>query len=153
MATFMLRLDPPVHGWLAAQVRSADDQLRVTVSHLSDAVRDLVDAARRVAAGDGVVRCVWMDEPGEHRWLLTRRGGLLDIVVLSTDRSPASDESCTLAFAATVQRVQFIRSVVRAVDAIDHSIARVDYREHWGHRFPSAEVEQLRAQLVSMHRP
>jgi hypothetical protein len=59
-------------GWADARISHNSKYRDMAVSYLSDALGDMTQAAVRLVRGAREVSFSFQDEPGEHRWLLTR---------------------------------------------------------------------------------
>jgi hypothetical protein len=154
VATFALDIDLTGTGWAAASLRAGEAHARITASYLSDAPRDLVDAARIVADGADDVRCSWAEEPGEFRWRLHRIDADLEVEILAFDclngRQP--DEAGRLLFYARIPARDFVRSVLRAMDALVERLGSDGYAELWAlYDYPHEQVEGLRAAYAAMN--
>ncbi len=60
-------------GWAEVNVREGDADIEMVASYLHDSLRDLAQAAVNLLQGVSEQRCVFMDEPGEHQFHLTKR--------------------------------------------------------------------------------
>jgi hypothetical protein len=153
MTTFHLAIELTGAGWAEASVEAGDARATLTASYLSDAPRDLVEAAIAVAGGADEASCSWAEEPGEHRWRMRREGGDLEVEILGFDRlwGQEPDESGRVVFYARVRDVDFVRSVLRSMDALAERFGTDGYAERWGrYDYPGDQVERLREALATM---
>jgi hypothetical protein len=70
---------PEGSGWADASISDADAFAAFEVSYISDALRDFLAAVAASVEGAPQATCIWQDEPGEHRWVLSRDGNDLRI--------------------------------------------------------------------------
>lgn len=138
-------------GWARATVAFGDAHATVTASYLSDAPRDLVEAAAVINEGALHASCSWAEEPGEYRWLLRTTDEQLEIEILQFDKlwGREPDSNGKLVFYARSDAVSFGRAVLRAMDSLMEKHGEDGYAERWArYSFPSDEVERLRLALA-----
>jgi hypothetical protein len=153
VATFALDIELTGAGWAAASIKAGNAHARITASYLSDAPRDLVEAATTIADGTEEAWCSWAEEPGEFRWRMRRLDGDLEVEILGFDRlwGGEPDEAGRVVFYARVRDYDFVRSVLRAMDALVERLGADEYAQEWArYDYPDDQVERLRAALATM---
>lgn len=71
-------------GWARSEIRNGDQVARLTVSYLSDALGDLLEAVQQVLGGADVAELTWWEEPGEYRWRFETTGDVTILTITST---------------------------------------------------------------------
>lgn len=69
-------------GWSTASISDGHATATLTASYLEDALGDLLEAVGVLLEGSTDARCSWEEEPGEYRWIFSRRGGDVRLQVL-----------------------------------------------------------------------
>jgi len=67
-------------GWADAYLSDGTNSATIPASYLCDALRDLVDAIQSLFTTDSA-ECVWQEEPGEVKWIVSRNGDLVQLRV------------------------------------------------------------------------
>ena len=71
-------------GWARAEIRDGNQGARLTVSYLSDALGDLLEAVQRLLGGAEAAELIWWEEPGEYRWRFETVGEVTVLTITST---------------------------------------------------------------------
>jgi hypothetical protein len=136
-------------GWAEAGIGNSDGHVNLTASYLSDALGDLLYAVWQCASGAPETRCSWEDEPGEYRWIRRRDGDQIHRRILRFDdlnkRRP--DEVGELLFDTRQDWATIARSVALGAARTLEKHGEYDYRNEWGHPFPTATLALIRARL------
>jgi hypothetical protein len=139
-------------GW--AQARIADDATWVvlTVSYLSDALGDLLEAIGELLEGAPETRCWWEQEPGEYRWIFRRSGGdvSLTILAVSDQHAGESDEQGRHLFGTTQPLTVLAQAIADGAAAVLHEHGEHGYKEQWVEApFPKARLAIIRELLAA----
>jgi hypothetical protein len=127
-------------GWADAALSEGEQRLRMRVSYLSDALRDLSEATLRLLEGADHATFSWCDEPGEYRWHLWRQG---ETVALRVEWERGREEG---RFGTTCPLGLFAGRVLAALEGILREKGIHWYRREWSqHDFPLAQYERLKA--------
>ena len=137
-------------GWATATIRSGDGYVEALTSYVHNSLRELVQAAIHLCNHAPETTVVFMNEPGEHHLVLTRREGIqLHFEVrwfrdwTSWGLCPPDQYRVELHGSTTVE--QFRDQVLTVLENIDRTLGPKQYREEWVEAdFPSAEYETLR---------
>ncbi|WP_456619368.1 MULTISPECIES: hypothetical protein [unclassified Bradyrhizobium] len=139
-------------GWADCIIRADEGDCKLSASYLSDALGRLVLAASAVLVGTHSVAIGFDVEPGEYRWSVVRTdGNTVRIVILrffdlwsnlpDTDGTPLLSVSCAPR--------EFGKAVQAAAEAVLKKHGLADYKERWGHDFPSQELDLLRSYIAA----
>jgi ankyrin repeat protein len=141
--TLLFRLSG--YGWLDASLGACGTTVPMRVSDLSDALGDLTRRTLALLQGADEARCSWEDEPGEYRWVLTRRGDLLDLALLRFGDIAAEtpDEEGTRLFNGQCELPWFAAQLQGQLQQLLDELGQAGYGQRWGHGFPMREFEQL----------
>ena len=136
------------HGSARCSVTVGSTRQELRASYLSDALGDLVRAAAAMLKGADVVRCAFLEEPGEFRWVLSRKPGrrvALRILAFSDDGLPEDRGKVILSgeFSASA----FASAVYVALAGLQSRHGEEGYRQTWGHRFPLDAMRELQLSL------
>jgi len=135
-------------GWARAYISAGECEITLTISYLSDALRDLARAVISLfdSRSNGEANCCWHTEPGEYRWLMKRQGDavMLRIVEFDDCFSRAADDQGQLLFAAKCSLLRLATQIRGQMRQLVNEIGGHGYREQWvSHEFPTRELEQL----------
>lgn len=136
-------------GWSEGTIRDDEAHATLTASHLSDALRSLLEAVALVTEGQAEARCSWEEEPGEYRFVLRRDGNDVALSVLGFDELRGRpDEEGTVIFLTRQSVLRVARVILAAAQKVLDDVGLDGYREMWvQHEFPSAALERLRRAL------
>jgi hypothetical protein len=146
MISFAYRLT--TSGNAEATISDGTDQLTMQISYLSDALRDLTVAVSALKEGAKTSECVWLTEPGEYRWSLTRRRETVWIRIVGfreweQDRSPR--DRGRVVFKAHCTLEELAAAILHELEDLYTTIGPAGYKERWvAHEFPVAEYRHLR---------
>lgn len=136
-------------GWADARIEDENGQAQMEVSHLTDALSDLLHAVWRSGEGDAETRCSWEDEPGEYRWILRRAGGDVRIAILQFQSGyPRKSDRLGLVIFETQQKWStFAHAIALGASRVIADDGGEDYRDRWQFPFPTRLLELINAQL------
>ena len=138
-------------GWAEATVLHENGYVIMPVSYLTDALGDLARATAQLLEGHEVANFYWIDEPGAHRWSLTRTDGDVRVVIahVADGMFEGADESdAAVVVDARVTVGQFGRAVLALLDSIAATHEVSEYERLWiEHPYPAAEHRRI-AHLV-----
>jgi len=144
----VLEYDVEDGGWATATLRHQGGAVAMTVSYLHDSLGELTRAAISLAGGASKAEVVFMDEPGEHHLVLSRRESLLELVVewydgwVSWNVDPPEEPKPVLSVVVGVD--EFCAAVRDAVGSVLATHGVDGYLDRWGeHEFPSSDFEHL----------
>lgn len=138
-------------GWAEGAVGDDERHARMTVSYLTDALGDLLEAVWRSGNGEAEARCSWEDEPGEYRWILTRAGEDVHVRILEfADRYPSRpDDAGMLLFETRQPWPVLARAIALGASRTLEQHGEADFLTNWGKPFPTAMLARVRARLRS----
>jgi hypothetical protein len=133
------------NGWATAAVSNGDATISVLASYLTDALGDLARAARGLLRGQAEVTFSFVEEPGQHRFVITRRADDLDIKIFHLPRAFASGvEGGRLVFSATSDVRSFANSAINCLRNVLDEVGETEYRRRWrNHDFPRQVLDDL----------
>jgi hypothetical protein len=140
-------------GWAESMISVNEQSLSMTVSYLSDALGHLTKAVVRLLNGAEEAEVRFMDEPGEHRWLIRKReNDKVSIEIEWFEDWPswgfAEKDSGSLVFTAEVSLWEFARHVRAALDKSVDKYGLEGYKKEWiAHKFPSKDYRILKGML------
>ncbi len=137
-------------GWANAALIVDGTVTIVSGSNRSDALGDLVTAARLLAEGEADARCAWEGERHETRWIFNwRSDGLrLRILEFSLNERFWDDKDGRIRVDVILPRLEVTRAVLLAADEILYHHGAAGYRaEGVTHPFPTTALERLRSAL------
>jgi hypothetical protein len=122
MKSFGLRYELVRTGWARATLTEAGVETVVTASHLSDALRGLLEATASITEGALEARCVWLEEPGEYRWLFRRNANGVRLEIRSFPKmyDTSGDERGEVIFRTT----GLVTQIARTRASVDRSPRR-----------------------------
>ena len=122
--------------------------------HLSDALGDLTEAMVDLLNGSEEKEVFFMDEPGEHRWLLrrTERDNLLIEVEWFEDwkswEMMDKDAKGEKVFSDEVSLLEVAHEVKAVLDKLLEKYGVEGYKQKWiEHEFPLEQYERLKEHL------
>jgi hypothetical protein len=145
-------------GWAEARISAPGRHLDMVVSYLSGALGDMAQAALQLLRGEREAAFSFADEPGEHRWLLTRGDAdSLHIRILwfreaftgHLRRGPPGTEVFTCDCAV----LDFVGQVSHVLQGILSDLGAEGYRREWGNAdFPLGTFAQIQQLLIPQPR-
>lgn len=128
-------------GWARATVTDGTREVTLHISFLSDALRDLTEAAIVLQRGALSAVFTWLGEPAEYRWSVDRQGDDLKITISQPETSP--DE---VLFSGRCTLGRFSGQVLTQLWHIVGEMGVEGFKEHWeSHDFPFDQYESLEA--------
>lgn len=123
------------------------------ISYLSDALGDLAKAVVSLLKGADEAATFFMDEPGEHLWVMQRHGELLQIQIQWFDDwlswGLVTPETGQTVFEAETSLIDFARQLKSQLDALLERHGIEGYAQLWcEHEFPMPEYQQLEKLLA-----
>jgi hypothetical protein len=139
-------------GWAESTISVNEQSLSMTVSYLSDALGHLTKAVVNLLNGAEEAEVRFMDEPGEHHWLIRKReNDTVSIEIKWYEDWPSwrlENDSGSLVFAAEVSLWEFARHVRAALDKSVDKYGLEGYKKEWiAHKFPSKDYRILSGML------
>ncbi len=140
-------------GWAESLISLGRQSHRMTVSDLSDALGHMTKALVHLLNGAEEVEVFFMDEPGEHYWLIHLcEDNRVSIEIQWFEDwvswGLAEKDSGKVVFAAKVPLWQFAGQVKVALDKIIEGDGIEKYKEDWGeHEFPLKDYQILKQML------
>lgn len=135
------------YGWSEVRLSDGEHVVLVEAWHLSDPLRDLLEAVTLAVEGVRETRCSWLhDEPGEWRWVFRRLGESVELRVLEFDTArDAPDEQGREIF-RTLQPAQRLgRAVLSTGQRMLNDLGQEGELDEWvRHPFPVPQLERLR---------
>jgi len=135
-------------GWATVTLECGTQRVEMAASYLHDSLRDLTSAARALVDGAAEVKCVFMDEPGEHELIMRRaRDGTVDVEILWYEgwegwgrRGDAGQPKLLGSTSIAHVRGQVLSELKRLFQ--EHGEA--GYRKKWvAHDFPIVQMREL----------
>jgi hypothetical protein len=133
------------HGWANAEFSNGEAAYSVRASYLGDALGDLAKAARGLMRGLPEVTFSFIEEPGQHRFVVRRSG---DDVLIEAFRLPGmfatSVERGESIFLATCSLRLFVDTIITCLRSVLNECGEDEYLRRWkAHPFPRRELEEL----------
>jgi len=133
------------HGWATARFGDGHAEIQTSVSNLSDALGDMARAARYILKGATDASFSFMDEPGEHRFLISRREDRVEIRVYEFPEPFARTmNNAPIVLKAEASLRAFTNECINVLRHVLDAHGEAGYRERWKrHAFPMAEYREL----------
>jgi hypothetical protein len=138
-------------GWARASAGDADSKVELTASYLGDALGDLLEAIGILLEGGTAARCSWEEEPGEYRWIFTRDGDEVRLVILALPDNfpPMPDEDGVEVYRTTEPLVDLATSIADAAQRVLDQYGEAEYLRWWiDAPFPTAHLQMIREMLT-----
>jgi hypothetical protein len=139
-------------GWADARISHKGNYRNMAVSYLSDALGDMARAAVQLLRGGREVSFSFQDEPGEHRWILSRgEADSLRIRVFWFDDafSARRQERGTEVFACDCAVLDFVGQVSYVLQSVLADEGVEGYRRRWqNYEFPLDSFTELQRLLT-----
>jgi hypothetical protein len=139
-------------GWADARISHNSKYRDMAVSYLSDALGDMAQAALGLVSGTREVSFSFQDEPGEHKWLLTRgEADSLRIRILwfNDTFSRRPQESGEEVFACDCAVLDFVGQISHVLHNILSEESVEGYKRRWkNHDFPLDAYTELQRVLT-----
>jgi hypothetical protein len=144
------QLDGP--GWASVRVSDATSSLDMEASYLSDALGDMAMSALQLLRGVREASFSFQDEPGEHRWTLSRgEADLLHVRIFWSkhnfnERFPGR---ATEVFACDCAVLDFVGQVSYVLQTLLIDEGLEGYRGRWrNHDFPLGTFTEIQRLLT-----
>ena len=139
-------------GWADARISDNSSYRDMTVSYLSDALGDMARAALQLLRGAREASFSFEDEPGEHRWILSRgEADSLRIRILWFEDtfSPPSQERGTEVFKCDCAVLDFVGQVSSVLQTVLADEGIEGYMRRWQHHeFPLGTFTEIQRLLT-----
>jgi hypothetical protein len=142
----MLRLSYILHqhGWATASISDGESTVESDVSYLSDALGDLARAARGILRGLPEATFSLQQEPGEHRFVVTREGERVRVEVYRFADTFARSKRGDLVLTAECSLREFATECTNCLRRVLDEHGEAGYRERWKNaEFPLHEYRDL----------
>ena len=139
-------------GWADARISAGGRHRNMTVSYLSDALGDMARSALHLLRGSREVSFAFEDEPGEHRWILTR--GTMDslrirILWFEDTFSRSSPDQGAEVFSCDCAVLDFVGQVSAVLQNIVTDDGIEGYKRRWqNHDFPTDTFNEIQRLLT-----
>jgi hypothetical protein len=136
-------------GWAKASLVIEGGRADMTASYLSDALGDLCEAMLRLLEGEETTTTSFVEEPGEYRWLFTRRpNDQIHVRILSfaDEGLPEADGEVLLDAECSLDKLA--RRVVASVRELERTYGKKGYRKKWKeHDLPVSLADRITSRL------
>ena len=134
-------------GWADCTISDGEQSCKITASYLADALGDLVLAANALLHWFNSVSFSFEEEPGEHRWELTkRRSNDFELKIFTAYRDYEKDANLEyrLVFQTVVTAKEFGKAVHETATKLLADYGEDGYLERWQlYPFPSEGLNEL----------
>jgi hypothetical protein len=138
-------------GWACASISDGSRRRDLFASYISDALGDMAKAAAMLLNGSRDESFCFQDEPGEHRFVLSRGDAdLLTIRVLWFERcfSGRADRFGEEVFRCQCAILDFVGQVFAILHTILMEHGLEGYKQAWGNQeFPVRAYDEIRRHL------
>lgn len=132
-------------------LQSDTGSVELTASYLSDGLGDLVRSAAALLRGPEQMKATvhWMEEPGEHRWLIDLNEDSIGMRILWFEEtfSCRSNDEGRLELVANGRLPEFAGQVKSQFERLLTEHGADGYAQLWGHDFPFTDYAVLAALL------
>lgn len=135
-------------GWAQARITNGDSEAIITVSYLHDSLLELAQLALSLKKGAPEAKVLFMDEPGEHQFIVSTDGAEAKYEVRwysdweSWGFRNKNEFHLVLEGATSVQRI--VQQVAQVLWRIKEDLGAEKYKELWvEHEFPEQEFREL----------
>lgn len=140
-------------GWLDMSLQKEDQETVINASFLSDAVSDFVMAVVLMCEGSSERTLIWMNEPGETKWIFNRTEQEVFVKViysLYNERTMVKDDE--VLFQANVSLIRLGREVLRAMNRLKLEYPGSNYQSVWhqDYLFPENTIQRLSESIMSL---
>ena len=142
-------------GWADAYLGDGTTTTTVPASYLCDALRDLVDAIQSLFTTN-TAECVWLEEPGEAKWILRRNGESVDLCVEWWNEARTHPDRNE--WQLVLDKVMFSSSdkFINLAKQMDQELVRLlekwrldGYLKAWEYPFPVEAHQRLRQSIAA----
>jgi hypothetical protein len=132
------------HGWAAASISDGDATVETDVSYLSDALGDLARAARGILRGMPEATFSFQQEPGEHRFVVSREDDGVRVVVYRFADTFSRARAGEAIMVAKCSLREFATECINCLRRVLDEHGEAGYRQRWKNaEFPSQEYCDL----------
>jgi len=155
----MLRLSYILHehGWATASISDGNATVEMDVSYLSDALGDLARAVRGILRGISEVTFSFQQEPGEHRFVVSREDDRVRVTVYRFADTFSQARTGESVMVAECSLRQFANECINCLRLVLDEHGEAGYRQWWKNAdFPLQEYRdllELRRELKTAARP
>lgn len=140
-------------GWAKAVVEHGDQRLKMTVSYLTNAPLDMIEAAIAVLGGADLAEFTFHEEPTTHEWRIeageTSEDILIRVLWFEDDFAKERGETGTEVFRCQSTRRAFAEAIRGCLRVVLQKHGMKDYKRRWLHeRFPIKELKELERLLA-----
>ena len=142
-------------GWADAHLSDGVSGVTVPASHVCDALLGLVDAIQALFVTD-TAECIWIEEPGEVKWVLSHTGDVLqlrvewwDEVATGRDEEPYEMAFTKVLFEGEAKFLEFAKQMDLDLQRLLDKWGLARYLEEWGFPFPSEAHQRLRDSIAA----
>ncbi len=151
MSEFRFSYRVKSRGNAEASVSANGHEEDISPTFITDPLRDLARELIVMLKNPGVERvsCEWVYEPGQYRWIVTRRADrvLIRILLVGFTYSHHEDDECESIFEAECSLLRLATQVKGQMHQVLNDLGQDEYRKLWGGDFPMSEFLQL-TQLI-----
>ncbi len=134
------------HGWATASISNGDTAVETDVTYLSDGLGDLARAARGILRGLPEATFSFQQEPGEHRFVLSREDDHVRLAVYRFAESFSRARAGEPVLVAECGLREFATECINCLRRVLDEHGEEGYRERWKNAdFPSREYHDLLA--------
>ena len=155
----MLRLSYILHehGWATASISDGEATVETDVSYLSDALGDLARAARGILRGMPEAAFRFQQEPGEHRFVVSREDDGVRVTVYRLSDTFSRARTGEPVMVAECSLCEFATECINCLRRVLDEHGEAGYRQRWKNAdFPWQEYRdllELRRELPAAARP
>jgi hypothetical protein len=136
-------------GWADATLTIGERTATLSASYLGDALGELLDALVSLTRGSTHARASWDQEPGEYRWVFSRRDQQVRVQVLYLPEwrgvADASDDQGEVVLDGVCTLTALSEAVTNAAQRVLDRYGEAGYRAKWvQHDFPVAALRELK---------
>lgn len=132
------------HGWATASIGNGDITIDLGVSFLSDGLGDLARAARGILRGLPEASFSLMQEPGEHRFLVSRQGDRVRVNAYRFSDTFSRRQQGDLVLTAECSVREFATASINCLRRVLDVHGEAGYRDRWKRAdFPLQEYRDL----------
>jgi hypothetical protein len=132
------------HGWATASISDGDAAIEADVSYLGDGLGDLARAARGILRGLPEATFSFQQEPGEHRFVVSREDDRVRIAVYRFAETFSRARLGEPVIIAECSLREFATECINCLRRVLDEHGEEGYRQRWKNAdFPSCEYHDL----------
>jgi hypothetical protein len=147
----MLKIDYKLvgTGWVECYVTGGSRKVIITASYLGDALYELAEATLEILQGKNKARADFEEEPGQFRWIFTRKSKNIKIEIREFDDfwSKEPDGKGKLLFSHLCNTEEFAASIFKCIDDVFRRHSLRSYKNKWCWEFPLHQHKELKKLL------